>query len=73
MQRFWYTRMITKADQGLLDELFKGVKNKEEEALNTFKALEEREAELAKIETEALKVSTFSQDSHHSKSSLRGR
>ena len=56
MQRFWYTRMITKADQGLLEELFKGVKNKEEDALNTIKALEAREAELAKMETEALKV-----------------
>lgn len=33
MQRFWYTRLITKADQGLLDELFKGAKDKEEAAL----------------------------------------
>lgn len=29
MQRFWYTRLITRADQGLLDELFKGAKDKE--------------------------------------------
>lgn len=33
MQRFWYTRLITRADQGLLDELFKGAKTKEETAL----------------------------------------
>jgi SWI/SNF-related matrix-associated actin-dependent regulator of chromatin subfamily A member 5 len=56
MQLFWYKRMITKADQGLLDELFKGVKNKEEESLKTLKEVEEREAELIKLETEALKV-----------------
>ncbi|EPE34947.1 P-loop containing nucleoside triphosphate hydrolase [Glarea lozoyensis ATCC 20868] len=30
MQRFWYERMITKADKGLLEELFKGAKEKEE-------------------------------------------
>src|SRR5258706_9446495 len=29
MQRFWYTRLITRADQGLLDELFRGAKDKE--------------------------------------------
>ena len=56
MQRFWYTRMITKADQGLLDELFKGVKDKEEDALKSLKAIEEREAELMQMETDALKV-----------------
>jgi SWI/SNF-related matrix-associated actin-dependent regulator of chromatin subfamily A member 5 len=56
MQRFWYTRMITKADQGLLDELFKGIKDKEEDALKSLKASEEREAELTQMETDALKV-----------------
>ena len=29
MQRFWYTRLITRADQGLLDELFDNVQGKE--------------------------------------------
>ena len=29
MQRFWYTRLLTRADQGLLEELFKGAKDKE--------------------------------------------
>lgn len=56
MQRFWYTRMITKADQGLLDELFKGIKTKEEENMKSMKILEAREAELMKMESEALRV-----------------
>ncbi|KAI4161329.1 MAG: hypothetical protein LQ342_004996 [Letrouitia transgressa] len=29
MQRFWYTRLITRADQGLLDELFQDAQKKE--------------------------------------------
>lgn len=33
MQRFWYMRMITRADAGLLDDLFKGAKDKEQKAL----------------------------------------
>ncbi|KAK6586746.1 hypothetical protein PZA11_000036 [Diplocarpon coronariae] len=56
MQRFWYTRMITKADQGLLDELFKRAKSKEEENMQSLKEAEEREAELMKMEAGALAV-----------------
>lgn len=56
MQQFWYKRMITKADQGLLDELFKGVKSKEEQSLQAMKQLEEREAEIMQKEAEALKI-----------------
>lgn len=56
MQRFWYQRMITKADQGLLDELFKGAKGKEESNLKTLKEVEARETELARVEANALKV-----------------
>jgi SWI/SNF-related matrix-associated actin-dependent regulator of chromatin subfamily A member 5 len=56
MQTFWYKRMITKADQGLLDELFKGVKDKEEESMRTLKMIEEREAQMDKVETEALEI-----------------
>lgn len=56
LQLFWYQRMITKADQGLLDELFKGAKTKEEENMRAGKEIEQKEAELMKIETEALKV-----------------
>ena len=33
MQRFWYTRLLTRADKGLLEELFKGAKTKEEAAI----------------------------------------
>jgi SWI/SNF-related matrix-associated actin-dependent regulator of chromatin subfamily A member 5 len=51
MQRFWYERMITKADKGLLDELFKGAKDKEEQATKTLD-----EEETIKIEESALKV-----------------
>jgi SWI/SNF-related matrix-associated actin-dependent regulator of chromatin subfamily A member 5 len=56
MQRFWYTRMITKADQGLLDELFKGAKTKEELAMKSSKDDEAREARLMKQEAEALEL-----------------
>jgi SWI/SNF-related matrix-associated actin-dependent regulator of chromatin subfamily A member 5 len=45
MQRFWYTRMITKADQGLLEELFKDVKLKEEQALKSWDEDEELETD----------------------------
>ena len=33
MQRFWYTRLLTRADKGLLEELFHGAKEKEATAL----------------------------------------
>ncbi|KAG9247697.1 SNF2 family N-terminal domain-containing protein [Calycina marina] len=56
MQRFWYTRMITKADQGILDELFKGVKDKEAEAIKAAKDIEERENGFMKLEAEALEI-----------------
>ncbi|KAH8651625.1 SNF2 family N-terminal domain-containing protein [Tricladium varicosporioides] len=56
MQRFWYQRMITKADQGLLDELFKGLKDKEANAINTAKLEEDQDAKLLSMEEDALKV-----------------
>ena len=34
MQRFWYTRLLTRADQGLLEELFQGAHEKESVARN---------------------------------------
>ena len=34
MQRFWYTRLLTRADQGLLEELFQGAQNKEAKVLD---------------------------------------
>jgi SWI/SNF-related matrix-associated actin-dependent regulator of chromatin subfamily A member 5 len=51
MQRFWYTRMITKADQGLLNELFKGIKEKED-----TRECKEQESELMKQEMEAISI-----------------
>jgi SWI/SNF-related matrix-associated actin-dependent regulator of chromatin subfamily A member 5 len=51
MQRFWYTRLITRADRGLLDELFRGAKDKEHAALQS-KA--DMEAELIEKDAEAL-------------------
>lgn len=33
MQRFWYTRLLTRADHGLLEELFEGAQAKEATAL----------------------------------------
>lgn len=32
MQRFWYTRILTKSDKGVLSELFEGAKDKEAQA-----------------------------------------
>lgn len=56
MQRFWYTRMITKADQGLLDELFKNVKTKEEQDMKLSKEEAEKEAAITTQETQALQI-----------------
>ena len=33
MQRFWYTRLLTRADKGLLEDVFKGAKSKEVAAI----------------------------------------
>lgn len=38
MQRFWYHRLLTRADDGLLEELFQGAKAKEESALKMEEA-----------------------------------
>lgn len=35
MQRFWYTRLLTRTDQGLLDELFHGAQQKETATLRS--------------------------------------
>lgn len=37
MQKFWYTRLLTRTDQGLLNELFQGAKEKEAIALEMEK------------------------------------
>ena len=33
MQRFWYRRLLTRTDKGLLEEVFKGAKDKEAEVI----------------------------------------
>lgn len=37
MQRFWYTRLLTRTDKGLLEELFQGAKEKELKVLQEEK------------------------------------
>jgi SWI/SNF-related matrix-associated actin-dependent regulator of chromatin subfamily A member 5 len=56
MQRFWYTRMITKADQGLLDELFKDARTKEELDMKSWNEDQKEEVAFMNQETEALRV-----------------
>lgn len=46
LQRFWYTRLLTKADNATLDDLFSDVKQKEAQALK----LEEHDEELMRLE-----------------------
>jgi SWI/SNF-related matrix-associated actin-dependent regulator of chromatin subfamily A member 5 len=58
MQRFWYTRLITRADQGLLEELFKGAKTKEESALKEEQSLQARLLETEAKALESLSVGT---------------
>ena len=51
MQRFWYRRLLTKLDSGLLEDLFKGAKSKEEQALQKERSeLEKEEELLARVE-----------------------
>lgn len=47
MQRFWYTRLLTRTDRGLLEELFQGAKEKE-----LMKREEEMEEEKKTLMTE---------------------
>ena len=66
MQQFWYRRLITKADTGLLEELFKGIKGKEQESLQQ-EAVEANEATaqaspLAQPEAHADNSSSFTTD-----------
>ncbi|KAJ9644614.1 hypothetical protein H2199_003577 [Coniosporium tulheliwenetii] len=48
MQRFWYTRLLTKADSRLIDELFQDVKIKE---VNALRAEAEEDVALAKLQS----------------------
>lgn len=57
MQRFWYTRLITRADAGLLEDLFKGAKDKEVNSLE-----KEDDAEAAFIDQQAEVLASLNQD-----------
>lgn len=51
MQRFWYKRLLTRLDKGLLEDLFKGAKEKEEAALQEERqALRSEEEQLENVE-----------------------
>jgi len=51
MQRFWYKRLLTRLDKGLLEDLFKGAKEKEEAALQEERqALSSEEEQLESVE-----------------------
>ena len=43
MQRFWYTRLLTRVDQGLLEDLFADAKDKEASAMKSESIVEEWE------------------------------
>ena len=51
MQRFWYTRLLTRADQGLLEDLFRGADQKEAVALRQEAQEVEQEAAILKNKT----------------------
>jgi len=48
MQRFWYMRLLTRADQGLLEELFQGAEKKEAFALEKEALEADQEASILK-------------------------
>jgi len=56
MQRFWYTRLLTKADNAMLDDLFKGAKDK---ALESLKEDAEEKQQLALLEKGAAAADTM--------------
>lgn len=59
MQRFWYTRLITRADQGLLEDLFKDAKDKENTDLTRQ---EQEESEIKLLEENVAALETMSKD-----------
>ena len=57
MQRFWYTRLLTRTDKGLLEELFQGAKEKEAVAIQ-----EEAKAEQAWEHTNIAELEELERD-----------
>ncbi len=53
MQRYWYKRLLTRTDKGLLEELFQNAKNKELEALKVEQVEDALVAETKKTSREA--------------------
>lgn len=66
MQRFWYMRLLTRADQGLLEELFQGADKKEAIALQQEAQEADQEIDILKNKTieelEALDTTTLGAD-----------
>lgn len=54
LQRFWYTRLLTNTDQGLLDELFRDAKGKEAVAMK-----EEAESDSSEDNKTSVKLENF--------------
>lgn len=52
MQRFWYTRLLTKVGDSILDDLFTNVQSKEKDALQQEKQEEDKWNKIEKLETE---------------------
>lgn len=50
MQRFWYTRLLTRMGDGMLNDLFSDVKNKEKDALMKDAQEDERLAQVEELE-----------------------
>jgi SNF2 family DNA or RNA helicase len=48
MQRFWYTRLLTRVDDAILDDLFTDIQSKEKEALDKDKQYEALQVEVEK-------------------------
>ncbi|ORY18389.1 SNF2 family N-terminal domain-domain-containing protein [Clohesyomyces aquaticus] len=53
MQRFWYTRLLTRVGDGILDELFTNVQSKEKEMLQKDKNEDELLGKIEQLEKQA--------------------
>ena len=71
MQRFWYERLLTRADQGLLEELFKGAHSKEAQVLEEEKQTSSLWQGKDLVELEALEKDGKAADWEESKEILR--
>lgn len=82
MQRFWYTRLLTRAGDGLLDDLFRNVKGKEKDTLKkeaeeeqtwtALDALDKRSGEASNEWTETKEIMRQALEQEQEDSSLTG-